>query len=60
MQTGLMPRQIAAEEAAKAIALKHGLAYLTADPVIIPDSFVVVAKHTVRKWLTTRFPSARF
>lgn len=47
MQTGLMPLQGTAKEAAVAIAFKDGLTRLTADPVIIADSFGVVAKHMV-------------
>jgi hypothetical protein len=46
MNTVLVPGQVTAEEAAVTIALKHRLARLTADPVIITDSFVVVAKHS--------------
>ena len=42
-----MACQVAAEEAAKAVSFKDGLAVLTANPVIIPDSFGVVAKHNV-------------
>ena len=34
MQTGLVPGQVTAEEAAVTIALKHRLARVTADPVI--------------------------
>jgi hypothetical protein len=45
MQAGLVPREVTAKEAAIAEAFKHRLAVLTADPVIIPDSFIVVAKH---------------
>jgi hypothetical protein len=45
MHTFLVSGQVTAEEAAVAIALKDGLALLTADPVIIPDSFGVVAWH---------------
>jgi hypothetical protein len=48
MQTGLVPGQMTAEEAAIPIALKDRLARLTADPVIIADSFGVVAKHRSR------------
>jgi hypothetical protein len=55
MQTGLVPGHVTAKEAAKAIALKDGLALLTAEPVIIADTFGVVAKHMVK-----RSPSGRF
>ena len=48
MQTGVMSRQIAAKEAAKAIALKDRLARLTAHPVIIANSLGMVAKHMVQ------------
>jgi hypothetical protein len=47
MQTGLIARQVTAKEATKAEAFKHRLALLTADPVIIPDSFGMLAKHNV-------------
>jgi len=46
MQAGLASGQVAAKEAAKAIAFKDCLALLTADPVIVPDSFGVFAKHS--------------
>jgi hypothetical protein len=46
MQTGLVPGQVTAEEATKAIAFKDRLARLTADPVIIRNSFGMVAKHS--------------
>jgi hypothetical protein len=49
MQTWLVTLQVTAKEAAEAIALKDCLAFLTADTIIIPDSFVVVAKHIMRK-----------
>ncbi len=52
METVLVAGQVTAKEAAKAIALKHRLASLTADPVIIPDSFGVVAKHMDEKMAT--------
>jgi hypothetical protein len=45
MNTFLMPGQVPAQETAVAIALKDGLAVLTADPVTIPDLLGVVAKH---------------
>jgi hypothetical protein len=45
MQTGLVAGQITAKPAAVAIAFKDSLAVLTADPVIIPDSLRVIAKH---------------
>ena len=45
MNTSLAPGQVAAKPAAIPIAFKDGLALLTADSVIIPDSFGVVAKH---------------
>ncbi len=45
METVLAARQVTAEEATKAVSFKDSLAVLTADPVIIPDSFGVVAKH---------------
>jgi hypothetical protein len=45
VQTVLVACQVPAKEAAEAIALKDCLAPLTADAVIIPDSFGVVAKH---------------
>ena len=45
MQTALIARQVTTEEAAEAIARKHRLALLTADPVLIPDSCGVIAKH---------------
>jgi hypothetical protein len=61
MQTALIARQVTTEEAAEAIALKHRLALLTADPVLIPGSCGVIAKHQniwLRTWLTGRFSSA--
>jgi hypothetical protein len=57
MKTSLASGQVAAKEAAEAIALKDGLALLTADPVIITDSLIMVAKHIVKKWLTARVSS---
>jgi hypothetical protein len=49
MNTSLAPGQITPKPAAEAIALKHCLAVLTADSVIIPYSFVMVAKHMDEK-----------
>jgi hypothetical protein len=48
MQTGLVSGQVTAKEAAEAIPFKSRLARLTADPVIIPDPFGVVAEHMVK------------
>jgi hypothetical protein len=45
METVLVAGQVTAKEAAKAVSFKDGLAVSTADPVIIPDSFIVIAKH---------------
>ena len=45
MDTEFAAGQVAAKEATVAIALKHRLALLTADPVIIPDLLIVFAKH---------------
>jgi hypothetical protein len=47
MDTVLAAGQVTAKEAAEAIAFQYHLAVLTADSVIIPDSFVVVTKHIV-------------
>jgi hypothetical protein len=49
MNTFLVPGQVTAKPAAVAIAFKDGLALLTADPVMIADSFIVVAKHIDEK-----------
>ena len=57
MNTVLVPGQVATKEAAETIAFKHRLALLTANPVIIADSFGVIAKHMDEKWLTGRFSS---
>jgi hypothetical protein len=45
MHTVVVPCHVTAEEAAITIALKHRLALLTADPVIIAYWLIVVAKH---------------
>jgi len=45
MNTEVVPCHVTAEEAAITIALKHRLALLTAEPVIIAYSLMVVAKH---------------
>jgi hypothetical protein len=58
MQARLVPGQVTAKEAAEAITFKDRLALLTADPVMIPDSFGVVAKHMVRTWLSARISSS--
>jgi hypothetical protein len=60
MNTFLAPGQVATKEAAEAITLQDCLALLTADAVIIADSFGVVAKHIVEKWLTGRFSKEGF
>jgi hypothetical protein len=52
MDTVLSAGQVAPKEAAEAITLKHGLAVLTADPIIIPDSLIVFAKHIDEKMAT--------
>jgi hypothetical protein len=53
-----MACQVAAKEAAVAIALKDCLALLTADSVIIPDSLRVFAKHIGKRSLPGRVTTA--
>jgi hypothetical protein len=67
MHTVVVPCQVTAEEAAKAIALKHRLALLTADPAIRPSENVavidgklalaiIIRARNLRYWLNAVFP----